>query len=151
LTSKNESPLKKGKVQYEESSDDDDKPKLELMSKDDAKVVMKNKDFENFVNRTTRLIERAMNSEYDLLGNFFEDDGDGDKNNTKQKGNNVNKMFTFQEDSDAVKRAISSIDWSPKVNELLLCSYSKSSGYRPDESEGLINLWSLNLRNRPEL
>lgn len=93
---KNESPLKKGKQNREESSDDEDgKPKLELMSKEDAKVVMKNKDFENFVNRTTRLVERAMNAEYDLLGNFFEDDGDADKDNTKNKGNKVNKMFTF--------------------------------------------------------
>lgn len=50
-----------------------------------------------------------------------------------------------------MKRAVNSIDWSPTVNELLLVSYSKCRDYRPDEPDGLVNLFSLNLKSRPEI
>ena len=43
------------------------------------------------------------------------------------------------------------MDWSPKVGELLMCSYTKCSEYRYDEPDGLINIFSLNLKTRPEI
>ena len=43
------------------------------------------------------------------------------------------------------------MDWSPKVAELLMCSYTKCSEYRYDEPDGLINIFSLNLKTRPEI
>jgi hypothetical protein len=42
------------------------------LNKDEAKVVMKQKDFENFINKTSRIIERALNTEIDVVGSFFE-------------------------------------------------------------------------------
>ena len=48
-------------------------------------------------------------------------------------------------------RTVTSMDWSPKVSELLLVSYSKCTEYRYDEPDGLVNLFSLNLKNRPEI
>jgi len=49
------------------------------------------------------------------------------------------------------KRAVTSMDWSPKVGELLLVSYSKCSEYRYDEPDGLVNIFSTNLKTRPEV
>lgn len=43
------------------------------------------------------------------------------------------------------------MDWSPKVGELLLVSYSKCSEYRYDEPDGLVNIFSTNLKTRPEV
>ena len=43
------------------------------------------------------------------------------------------------------------MDWSPKVSELLLVSYSKCTEYRYDEPDGLVNIFSLNLKQRPEI
>jgi hypothetical protein len=42
------------------------------------------------------------------------------------------------------------MDWSPKEAELLLVSYSKCSEFRYDEPDGLVNIFSLSLKNRPE-
>ena len=50
-----------------------------------------------------------------------------------------------------MKRAITSMDWSPKVGELLMVSYSKCTEYRYDEADGLVNIFSLHLKNRPEI
>jgi hypothetical protein len=46
---------------------------------------------------------------------------------------------------------VTSMDWSPKVGELLLVSYSKCSEYRYDEPDGLVNIFSTNLKSRPEI
>ena len=43
------------------------------------------------------------------------------------------------------------MDWSPKVGELLMVSYTKCSEHRYDEPDGLINIFSLNLKSRPEI
>jgi len=43
------------------------------------------------------------------------------------------------------------MDWSPAVGELLMVSYSKCSEFRFDEPDGLVNIFSLNLKTRPEL
>ena len=53
------------------------------MNKDDAKHVMKSKDFENFMNKTSKIMERALNSEYDIMGAFFEET---DKDQQKSAG-----------------------------------------------------------------
>ena len=43
------------------------------------------------------------------------------------------------------------MDWSPKVGELLMVSYSKCAEYRYDEPDGLVNIFSTNLKTRPEI
>lgn len=88
---------------------------IELLSKEDAKVVMKQKDFENFINKTSRIMERALNQDFDITGAFFEtDDSDQTKASSMIKGDKITQMFTFQDDIP-LKRAITSIEWSPKV------------------------------------
>ena len=39
---------------------------------------MKSKEFENFINKTSKIVERALNTNIDILGSFF--DGDIDEN-----------------------------------------------------------------------
>lgn len=53
-----------------------------------------------------------------------------------------------------MNRAVTSMDWSPKVPELMLVSYSKQYDVhykRDDEPDGLVNIFSLNLKTRPEV
>jgi len=44
-----------------------------ILNKDESKTIMKQKDFENFINKTSRIVERALNSDYDVMGAFFDD------------------------------------------------------------------------------
>ena len=43
------------------------------------------------------------------------------------------------------------MDWSPKVGELLLVSYSKCTEHRYDEPDGMVVIFSTNLKTRPEI
>ena len=81
---------------------------------------MKQKDFENFITKTSRIMERALNTEYDITGAFFDtDESDSAKASGMVKGDKITQLFTFQDDIP-LKRAITSIEWSPKVRIMLL-------------------------------
>ena len=123
------------------------------MNREDAKLTMKQKDFGEFFAKSSRLIERALGQEFDLAGNFFEaiDETNEDDEKT-QKGDRCKYQFTFGQ-TEPIKRAITSIDWSPSPDhgELFLASMSKCNEWRFDEPDGRIDLYSLSLRTRPEM
>ena len=51
---------------------------------------MSKKEFDEFLGKTSRLVERALDQEFDVLGDFFgENDDDGE--NKKQKGEKLTK------------------------------------------------------------
>jgi hypothetical protein len=78
--------------------------------------MMKTKEFENFINKTSKIVERALTTNIDVLGAFFDDGGDDlSKATGILKGDKVTSLFTFQ-DNEPMKRAITSIEWSPKVS-----------------------------------
>jgi len=45
------------------------------MSKDDSKQIMRTKEFETFINKTSKIVERALTGSVDVLGAslFLED------------------------------------------------------------------------------
>lgn len=110
---------------------------------------MRTKEFEAFFDRTSRIIERAIDSDFAILKDYFAEDGE-DESQAVSRGDKIHHQFTFME-NEFLRRAISSIDWSPKVPELLLCSYSKSGEWKHNDADGLINIFSLAMRSRPEL
>lgn len=110
---------------------------------------MRTKEFDAFFDRTSRIVERALDSDMNILKDYFIEDDQEDRA-TGQRGDKLHYQFSFME-KDSMKRAISSIDWSPKEPDLLLCSYSKSADWKHKEANGLINIFSLGMRNRPEM
>jgi len=46
---------------------------IKELSKQEAKEIMKTSEFQGFLERSSRFIERALNQEFDLHGNFFEE------------------------------------------------------------------------------
>lgn len=53
------------------------------------------------------------------MGEFFEDEEDEAATNKKQKGDKITQQFIFQPNIP-MKRAVTSIDWSPKVSVLVI-------------------------------
>ena len=74
---------------------------------------------------------------------FTEEDENKDKDRA-ERGSKLHKKFVFQE-SVEVKRAITSLDWSPTQPEILLASYSSSREWNMDEPDGLIDIFSISL------
>ena len=58
----------------EEKDAPNPKETFRLMSKDESKAEMQKKDFDEFLTKTSRIIERALDNNFDVIGDFFDDD-----------------------------------------------------------------------------
>jgi hypothetical protein len=80
---------------------------------------MKSKEFENFINKTSKIVERALSTNIDVLGAFFDDvEDENAKGAHLLKGDKITALFTFQ-DNEPLRRAITSLEWSPKVSRFI--------------------------------
>lgn len=68
---------------------------FKVMTKDDSAAEMGTRGFEEFMSRTSRIIERALGQEFDAVDVFFDEkDGEGDEAKDK-KGDKLTQQFTF--------------------------------------------------------
>ncbi|KAI1493712.1 cytoplasmic dynein-like protein 1 intermediate chain 2 [Biscogniauxia mediterranea] len=127
------------------------------LSSEELAAVTASEDFLDFVERSTKVIERALDvsNEYDILTDYslqahdIEDD-DEQAGNTGGKGRRrVKEVVQFYDDRWSRKRMVSSIDFSPKFPELLLASYTKNPA-APHDPDGIVQVWNQHLHDRPE-
>ncbi|KAL7628203.1 hypothetical protein AAE478_002401 [Parahypoxylon ruwenzoriense] len=131
-------------------------PARALSSEELAAVVASN-DFVDFVERSTKVIERALDisNEYDILTDYSlqahdMEDEDEQAGNTGGKGRRrVKEVVQFYDERWSKKRMISSIDFSLKFPELLLASYTKNPS-APHDPDGIVQVWNQHLHDRPE-
>lgn len=96
-----------------------------MLTKEESKAVMRSKEFEYFIDKVSKIVERALDGGEDVLGPqlFFEEavgGGDGDDmkadHNSNQHKERLVPLFAFQ-DNEPTNRTITSIEWSPKVRK----------------------------------
>jgi len=110
----------------------------------------------DFVERSSKVIERALDEEYDILADYalsgengVEDDDD-EYGNTRGKGRRrVKEIAQFYDERWSKKRMISDISFSPKFPELVLAAYTKNPS-APHDPDGLVQVWNMHLHDRPE-
>jgi hypothetical protein len=60
--------------------EDEKKEEFQILSKDDSKAMMRTKEFETFIDKTSKILERALTGSEDILGpSIFFDDFDMSK------------------------------------------------------------------------
>lgn len=125
------------------------------LTAEELKAVTQSDDFMDFIDRSTKVIEKALDQEYDILTDYTLqahdiDDDDEQHGNTGGKGRRkVKELAQFYDDRWSKKRMISSIDFSPKFSELVLASYTKNPT-APHDPDGIVQVWNVHLHSRPE-
>ncbi|KAI1657825.1 WD40 repeat-like protein [Daldinia decipiens] len=127
------------------------------LNNEELAAVVASDDFVDFVERSTKVIERALDisNEYDILTDYSLqahdiEDEDEQAGNTGGKGRRrVKEVVQFYDERWSKKRMISSIDFSPKFPELLLASYTKNPS-APHDPDGVVQVWNQHLHDRPE-
>ncbi|KAL2016957.1 hypothetical protein VTK56DRAFT_2833 [Thermocarpiscus australiensis] len=125
------------------------------LTAEELKAVTQSDDFMDFIERSTKVIEKALDQEYDILTDYTLqvhdiDDEDEQNGNTGGKGRRkVRELTQFYDERWSKKRMISSIDFSPKFSELLLASYTKNPT-APHDPDGIVQVWNYHLHDRPE-
>ncbi|EKD21057.1 WD domain-containing protein [Drepanopeziza brunnea f. sp. 'multigermtubi' MB_m1] len=126
------------------------------LTHEELKAVTSSEDFMDFVERSSKVIERALDQEYDILADYalsgengVEDDDD-EYGNTRGKGRRrVKEVAQFYDERWSKKRMISDINFSPKFPELVLAAYTKNPS-APHDPDGLVQVWNMHLHDRPE-
>jgi dynein intermediate chain len=125
------------------------------LNPDELKAVTQSDDFMDFIDRSTKVIEKALDQEYDILTDYTlqvhdVDDDDEPSGNTGGRGRRkVKEIAQFYDERWSKKRMVSAIDFSPKFPELLLASYTKNPT-APHDPDGIVQVWNLHLHDRPE-
>ena len=128
---------------------------LRVLNDNELTAVTASTDFQSFVERSSRVIERALDEEYDLLADYTrasalnEEDDDTPYTRSSKKAHSLRENLQLFSDRHSRRRMISDIHFSPHFNELLLTSYTKNAS-APNESPGQVLLWNVHAPSRPE-
>ncbi|KAI4283506.1 MAG: hypothetical protein L6R35_005156, partial [Caloplaca aegaea] len=127
------------------------------LTNEELTAVTASDDFLDFVERSSKVIEKALDQDYDILADYSLDEVaalDSDEEDAYgrakgKKGRRLRQIAQFYDERWSKKRMISDIDFSPKFPELLLASYTKNPS-APADPAGLLLVWNLHLHSRPE-
>lgn len=127
------------------------------LTEEEMKAAISSDDFMDFLERSSKVIERALDQDYNILSDYalsgadgVEDDNDeefgGGRNKSQRR---VKEVAQFYDQRWSKKRMISAIDFSPKYPELVLAAYTKNPT-APHEPDGIVQVWNMHLHDRPE-
>jgi dynein intermediate chain len=127
------------------------------LTDEEFQAVISSRDFEDFVDQSTKVIERALDEPYDLLTDYTfaktslddDEDGYGGTTGRSRRGRRVKEVAQFFDERWSKKRMISDIGFSPKYPELLLASYTKNPS-APHDPAGVLQIWNEHMPSRPE-
>ncbi|QIW98175.1 hypothetical protein AMS68_003693 [Peltaster fructicola] len=122
------------------------------LAPEELNAVTSSNDFLDFVERSSKVIERALDEEYDVLADYALQAGgeEDDDEYVGRRGRRVKEVLQFDlTDAMGKKRMLSAIDYSSKFPELLCTTYTKSQ-QSPQAPRGLLNVWNMHLKGRPE-
>lgn len=93
-----------------------------VLTTEEQNAVTSSEDFLDFVERSSKVIERALDQEYDVLADYaagsvedVEDDSEDYGTNRVRKGRRIREVAQFWDERWSKKRMISDISFSPKV------------------------------------
>ncbi|KAL3420990.1 WD domain-containing protein [Phlyctema vagabunda] len=122
------------------------------LTNEELNAVTSSDDFMDFVERSSKVIERALDQEYDILADYSLSGANGIEDDDVEFGNRrrrVREVAQFYDERWSKKRMISAIDFSPKFPELVLAAYTKNPS-APHDPDGLVQVWNMHLHDRPE-
>lgn len=101
------------------------------LTNEELNAVTASEDFLDFVERSSKVIERALDQDYDVLADYAMDglegtdeDEDEGYGSMRGKGRRIKEVAQFYDERWSRKRMISDLDFSPKVG--LCISFSDS-------------------------
>lgn len=132
-----------------------DKFPLRQLTPEELNAVMSSEELVEFVDKSSKVIERALDQEYDILVDYAQvgqdaDEEDNEAGNTGGKGKRrVKEVIQYFNERWSKNRMISGIEFSPKFPELLLASYTNNPS-APHEPDGIVQVWNQHMHNRAE-
>ncbi|RIA97919.1 WD40-repeat-containing domain protein [Glomus cerebriforme] len=128
---------------------EDEKKKMQQLkdiSEDDRKKIISSNEFVEFIDHSTKIVERALNENYDYMKDYSIIK---DNENDDQSGSRVKYVNSFFDDRWTKNRSVTDVNWSRRNPELCVASYNKNP-IAMNEPDGVALVWNLKLLERPE-
>ncbi|KAL0100292.1 hypothetical protein PUN28_019576 [Cardiocondyla obscurior] len=119
-----------------------EKPRKEVreLSEEEKQMIILSEDFQRFLDRTSRIVERALGESVDIYtdyaGTMDGEDGMDEKSHQRLW---LNRSFICERWSR--NRCVTSMDWSPQFPELLAASYNNNDD-TPNDPDGVCLIWN---------
>ncbi|KAL9630001.1 MAG: hypothetical protein Q9204_004951 [Flavoplaca sp. TL-2023a] len=157
LRSEIEEELKAAQKQISNAESTEPKYPARPLTDEELNAVTASEEFLDFVDKSSKVIERALDQDYNVLTDYGLEGVAGEESDEDEaygkasgkKGRRIKQIAQFYDERWSKKRMISDIDFSPRFPELLLSSYTKNPS-APADPAGLLQVWNLHLRSRPE-
>ncbi|KAF9357628.1 hypothetical protein BGX34_009285 [Mortierella sp. NVP85] len=119
---------------------------LPELTDEERKTVLQSNDFIEFVEHSSKFVERAMSEKYDFMKDYTLglDDDTEDLN-----GNKMRLICSFHDERWSKNRSVTDVGWSHKHPELIVASYNKNP-VAINEPDGIVCVWNEHLADRPE-
>ncbi|XP_053988573.1 cytoplasmic dynein 1 intermediate chain-like isoform X26 [Hylaeus anthracinus] len=124
-----------------EQEKEKEKPKeVQELSEEEKQMIILSEEFQRFLDRTSRIVERALGESVDIYtdytGNMDGEDGIDEKSHQRLW---LNRSFFC--DRWSRNRCVTSMDWSPQFPELLAASYNNNDD-TPNDPDGVCLVWN---------
>ncbi|RKP18486.1 WD40 repeat-like protein, partial [Rozella allomycis CSF55] len=109
------------------------------ISDQDKQAILNSDSFSNFIDKSSKMVERVLNEPFDYLKDYTMDET---VNENIDEYLSVKNKFCNEK---VQGRSINDLDWHPKHHELCLSSYGKKNGFTNNEygSNGLVCVWNM--------
>ncbi|TGZ77402.1 WD40 repeat-like protein [Ascodesmis nigricans] len=116
------------------------------LSEEEKQAISASHEFLDFIERSSKIVERALDIEYDILADYGMDVNGDDEDET---GRRLKEVVQFYDERWSKKRMISDIHFSYKFPELVLAAYTKNPA-APHDPDGLVQVWNVHSPSRAE-
>ncbi|KAI0705138.1 WD40 repeat-like protein [Cytidiella melzeri] len=116
------------------------------MTEEERTSVLVQPEFLDFLDHSTKIIQRALNDNYDYVRDYTIGAETGTDDS---EGRRVKRICAFYDERYGKNRSITDVDWSPKYPELSCASYNKNPAAL-NEPDGIVSVWNMHLLERPE-
>ncbi|XP_045487615.1 cytoplasmic dynein 1 intermediate chain isoform X2 [Pieris rapae] len=123
-----------------EKKEEEKEKKVRELSNDEKQTIMLSAEFQKFVSKAGRVIERALAEEVDIYTDYT---GGGDNENAQddKSAARLSLVRTFYDERWSRGRCVTCVDWSAAHPELLLASYHNSDD-APHDPDGVCLIWN---------
>lgn len=126
-------------VTQEDIQKQEEKPIIEL-SEEEKKQIMMTEEFQTFFNKTTRVVERALDEEIDIFVDYAGGESE-DMESDLRAGERLKLQRNFFDERWSKHRTVTSLDWSKQHPELLVASYNANED-SPNDPDGVTLIWN---------
>ncbi|XP_017756704.1 PREDICTED: cytoplasmic dynein 1 intermediate chain-like isoform X11 [Eufriesea mexicana] len=124
-----------------EQDKEKEKPKeVQELSEEQKQMIILSEDFQRFLNRTGRIVERALGESVNIYSDYTGTmDGEDGMDEKSHQRISLNRWFFC--DRWSRNRCVTSMDWSPQFPELLAASYNNNDD-TPNDPDGVCLVWN---------